>query len=119
MFCPARGTEHSKRRTNRTTAVPGGATGNRRLCPGGHTGRDAPTRIVSPRSIGGQAARPRNELNVFINAADAKVLDEIASDMGASPDHVVALAIRFLGMSRFLNNHVHGVVQPVGDPRDE
>jgi hypothetical protein len=58
-------------------------------------------------------------MNVFINAADAKVLDEIATDMGASPDHVLTVAIRFLGMSRFLNNHLHGVVNPVGDPRDE
>jgi hypothetical protein len=52
-----------------------------------------------------------------LDGDEARIARELAHEMGKSPEDVVRGAVRLLGMLRGLQA-VHGVVRPVGDPRD-
>jgi len=52
-----------------------------------------------------------------LDGHEARIARELAEEMGKSPEEVVRGAVRLLGIVRGLQS-VHGVVRPVGDPRD-
>lgn len=56
-------------------------------------------------------------MNLRLDGDEARIARELAEEMSTSPDDVVRGAIRLLGLVRGLQS-VHGVVRPVGDPRD-
>lgn len=59
-----------------------------------------------------------HRVDLPLDADELRALDELAEDMARPRDEVLRGALRLLGMTRALHNR-HGIVNPVGDPRDD
>jgi hypothetical protein len=57
-------------------------------------------------------------MSVRLSGDDARSLDELAADMDVEGGEVLRRALRLLGLVYGLHGSVHGVVQPVPDPRE-
>lgn len=66
------------------------------------------------RARGGEAATDRH---VTIDGDAGRILDELVAETGRPAPEVVAGALRLLGITRAVHG-LHGVVDPVPDPRD-
>ena len=58
------------------------------------------------------------DVRLSLDPHDERVLTDLQVELGVGADEILRRSLRLMGITYALHNSVHGVMHPVGDPRE-